>query len=213
MRQWMIVGALCVVACAPAVSSIQGDVFLMMKSGDTKRGAGLTIYLLPDSAAMQAVDSGCASVKRAMAALGDSLESAYDSLEKASNAAQRALIADILSERKRAEWDKRTMAQMASLAKGAVARKRARSEAMSMMNSVIRRTATDSATTGLNAHYSFARVAAGTYIIFGSWSIAENDYAWWSELELSPGQNITRDLDNATERSRTLYCGLTEPEG
>ena len=63
------------------------------------------------------------------------------------------------------------------------------------------------APTGVNAHYRFADVAPGAYILWAETQIGDHHYTWWAPIRVAPGDSLSRDLDNSVEANAELYCG------
>src|SRR5712691_6295739 len=68
----------------PQTGAIQGDVYLVMQSGDVKRVAGNTVRLLADSASVRGSVAGACST---FARDGHALSERYESLNKQFNQA------------------------------------------------------------------------------------------------------------------------------
>lgn len=175
-----------------AAGSIEGDVYLVMKSGDTKKGAGRTIYLVRDSDSLhQRLLRICAepapvdSIDRRAAVLHDSALAAIR--------ARNPQLMKQLAIRERATVLSRDSVKIRRIA---------------AFRLEVLAAAVDSVGTGMNAHYRFSRVSPGKFILFAEWTIADNAYQWWSPIVLAAGQSMTRDLDNSSEANNNLYCGI-----
>lgn len=165
--------------------------YLMMKSGDAKRGAGRTIALFRADDSLEARTRGICDAfgvsLRPIAARLESLKS--DALAHPGYAAT-PLFADLLG---------KTNADLARV-----------TEAMRIRyDAAMLTSAAETTGSGASAHYTFPRVPAGKYVVFSSWPIGDtHHYAWVAPVEVAGGQHVKRDLDNSVETSdQGLYCG------
>lgn len=172
--------------------SVSGDVYLVMQNGDTKRGAGVTVYLLRDTKDLERWrDTLCpqralASIKLQMSHLS-TMVSRYKAMEANS----------------RTKTDLYAKQQAASEAQlDSFSRETNRQRRESLAAALI-----DTVGTGMEARYQFAKVVPGQYVLFAEWAIADTPYAWWAKVEVLPGQSVKRDLDNSAEKGGALYCG------
>jgi hypothetical protein len=173
-----------------AGSTVEGDVYLLMKSGDTKKGAGLTIFLRPQTddliAELRAICAkyermitstrffliGCCSCKDPPLPGGPEITRYVDALVDSAerlHAAQKP------------------------------------SAARSIRAKVTARPGLETGT-GMNAHYKFEKVPPGEYFLFGEWKIGDNNYQWWAPIELLPGTVLKKDLDNSVEADGLASC-------
>jgi hypothetical protein len=60
--------------------------------------------------------------------------------------------------------------------------------------------------TGINAHFRFARVTPGRYIVWSDLGLGEDTYIWWVPVDLRSGITLQQDLDNAEELT-SQACG------
>jgi hypothetical protein len=168
-------------------ASVEGDVYLLMQNGDTKRGAGLTINLLRVSEELQRqLDLTCAEFSVRNGELGAK-----------EDALREEWIKDILNRSKDEAYRGARIARsdLAEFTLGLVANR-------------IREAKGEQSDTGMNAHYSFANVQPGLYVLFGEWQIGANEYQWWVPVELKSGQKMKRDLNTSLEAKDKLYCGI-----
>jgi hypothetical protein len=173
-------------------ANIEGDVFLVMQSGDVKPGAGETVFLLRNanelSTRLAAVCAGAAATLTHddlwLGSLKDSLElhayggtgapSAYDLIKREVvldtevARTQRALVRD--------------------------------------REQLLGRSVVAQASTGMRAHYRFSAVAPGDYAVNGTQSIGENVYSWWARVSVSGQKTVTADLDNAAVDQYRSLC-------
>jgi hypothetical protein len=169
---------------------IEGDVYLMMQNGDTKKGAGLTINLLRDGEQLRKrLDRICFS--------HDSLSKELKVREDSPYKAYMDAVLDVRKERLRME----AKAVHDSLANETVA-------TLSAVVFTLAQSAVGHSETGMNAHYSFSNIDAGRYIVFGEWTIGNNEYQWWAPVEIKAGQRLANDLNNSVEAKGKVYCGI-----
>ena len=62
------------------------------------------------------------------------------------------------------------------------------------------------APTGVNGRYRFAGVTPGAYVLWAETEIGDHHYTWWTRIHVSPGDSLTRDLDNSVEVDAQVYC-------
>lgn len=196
-------------APAAARGGIEGDAYLVMQSGDTKRGAGRAIRLLRDSPQLQSdLADVCAALELRVAAIRDSMAGPTAATKDSSEAAYRRSLADVLNESKRQAWRTLSDRHIKMLETSTVLVAGARAQATAQIDRLIVQSTADTTGTGMNAHYTFTRVAPGNYILFGDWRIGDNDYQWWAPVTAVAGRTVRRDLDNSVEADDKLYCGV-----
>jgi len=170
-----------------ATGSIGGDVYLTMQSGDVRKGAGRTIYLLADTPLLHAGrDSIC-------------VHYTFDHLPVL--AMRSAVMDSMLGNAK------------GKLAQHLVDRDMSLSAQLDTLNSamhaqvdhLIVQSIRDTTGTGMNAHYRFENEPPGSYIVYATWKIGDNDYTWWHPVEVRAGQTVKRDLDNSGAGSAIDY--------
>lgn len=165
-----------------ASATVEGDIYLVMESGDTKAGAGRTVYLLADTP----------DFRRRHAQICASHRVRYETARAADAAAlQRAVQLMIAGE---------LPPPPPSLRENGIT--------IDSITSLIATVIRAQVPSGMAAHYRFDRVAPGRYILFAEWKIGMQDYQWWSPIVLTPGQPMRRDLDNSTEAAGQVYCGI-----
>jgi hypothetical protein len=176
---------------AAGPGSIEGDVYLMMKSGDTKRGAGRLVALFRADDSLEARTRGiCGAFATSLRPIIAQLESLKNDAVKHPGYGATPLFADL--------WGK-TNADLARV-----------TEAMRVRyDAALLTSAAETTGSGASAHYAFPRVPAGKYLVFSSWPIGDvHHYAWIAPVEVAAGQHVKRDLDNSVETSdQGLYCG------
>lgn len=180
--------------------SVSGNVYLVMQSGDTKRGSGVTVSLLRDTKDLERWrnilcpqrELGNLELQIRRSKATDSLTKALDPWTDAHSRTKRRIEKDLYEKEKAA-----SEAQLDSL----------RRETIREMRESLAAALVDTVSSGMEAHYQFANVPPGDYVVFAEWAIGDNRYAWWAPVEVRSGQSVKRDLDNSTEESGQLYCG------
>lgn len=181
---------------------VEGDVYLVMENGDTKRGAGREVLLLRHGVlAMR--DSAC---KRHFAVSTRRSDSLTAVARRSSDSASYYLWKrnDTASARQfyQAAQRDEEFADQARASEKSSAEQRRSSDMQRLLNYVVRR-----AGTGMNAHYRFADVPPGRYVVYSEWTINGVEYAWWAPVTVVPGRAVDRDLDNSVmSRERLLVC-------
>lgn len=190
----------CVVLGSPAASqagkatvrgTLEGDVYLMMQNGDTKKGAGGWVKLIrSDSSLVNNLQAIC----RDHYDVSERLEAQSDSVRARSVAMtyKDLKLGDKLSD------------SASALAKASRLHMR---QGTDDTRSILRMRVVDSARTGMNAHYRFSSVRPGNYLLFYEWEIANNLHQWITSVAVGVGQTITLDLDN--EALEKKICGPT----
>ena len=170
-------------AAKPA--TVEGDIYLVMQSGDTKPGAGRTVYLLADTPEFRTRhDQICASHQA------------------------RKRVAEVAD---RAEWDRRFELIRSGQTPPSTKPDAAIREFAQTIDSVTSLIATvlrAQVPSGMAAHYRFDGVVPGRYVLFSEWKIGVEDYQWWSPIVLTSAQAMRHDLDNSTEAGGRVYCGI-----
>lgn len=173
---------------APSRGTIEGDVYLVMKSGDTKRGAGRMVLLLKDSPSLQAsMHAACLQYALRVAPLVTWKRALEDSAAHASDSLY-ALIA-----------------RSTRVDRGIQALK---DEAVDSIVAAIAANLVDSTSAGMSAHYVFEGVRAGRYVLYSQWQIADYGYRWWAPIAVAAGRRVRRDLDNSSELGTSIFCGI-----
>lgn len=192
MRTWLTAGIVLLALARPALGSAQngaaapgaapassavleGDVSLVLGSGETRRLAASTVYLVPDS------------VTRSLAPLcvmRDSTRTQYVRMRRPIRLARDA------ARRSRGETRAAFLLQAdsAGMAALAVLESVRRAE----MQIIERVTAQRSVQTGAAAHYAFTDVPPGAYALY---SDTDRGAFWFVPVQVVPGRQ-TRDLNN-----------------
>jgi len=147
---------------APKPATVEGDVYLMTKAGDTRRGAGRVVLLLSD-------DDGLLK-SRVLVPCANALvrtneltrwEAALLDTEKLIRNGRPGLpdIYDVLSREQR-------------IVRGIAA---INIEMRDSIMRVIAKSIVDSAGSGMNAHYRFSIAKPGRYVAFSDWSLGDHE--------------------------------------
>lgn len=170
--------------------TIEGDAYLVMKSGDTKKGAGNTLYLIRETPELhldmlstcQVFNLSAVPLYKTQKAVNDSII-AYRS--------NTSLWATLV------ERSSRISSELAGL----------RGTAVVSTRKIILEAAIDTTGTGVSGHYRFTGVQPGQYFVYGWWPIADSTYVWYAPVTVAASQTSKRDLDNSVEVRKTIYCG------
>jgi hypothetical protein len=191
-----------------AAGRVEGDLYLVMKSGDTKRGAGRTVYLLRDTKDLRSgLALACAAHDSVERRQRDSVAAVRQNLKDSAEAAYRTYLAGITNSEKGGKWNRLSGREMATFTEQSELTASLATATRAIIDAMIVRSAIDTTGSGMNAHYSFAISKPGKYVLFSDWQIGDNAYRWWLPIEITSGKSIRRDLDNAAEASDKLYCG------
>ena len=176
-----------------ATASLQGDVYVLTQSGEVKKGAANTVYLvaLP---------------------LKQSFRDQFDSLCVIHNATFRdwtkqnseRIIAAINSQK-----NSLIDATMASTLAHIDTVKQQQSE---WRNRLVSYQSAFTSPTGVNAHYAFTNIPPGSYLLVASMSLLARYYEWYVPVTLSAGGLVTVDLDSNNMRvGESFACDSHEP--
>jgi len=193
-----VVSFVAVTACgfgrSQQFASVEGDVYLVMQNGDTKRGAGRTVYLVadPDSATFRRMAAACDSVKTQLATLRST--STKETI--------RAFEQRLRASRQLADTNPYQAEETESLAeKSNVRAQAAIGRFESLYRQLPQRIAAmlpnplDSARAGMEARY-FLRMPSGSYLLYSEWLIGDIPYQWVVPIKASAGDSLRKDLDN-----------------
>jgi hypothetical protein len=176
------------VAAAALPTIIEGDAYLLMKNGDTKRGTGLTVVLLndPDGRLTNRLTTVCTNGKLRALQLAAWKLALIDS-EKYARA-----------EKPGAPSMFELVSRETRLQKGIdLIAKETRDSSLSL----IRPAVADSASTGMSAHYRFDHAQPGGHLVLAYWPIGEITYSWLAPISVpESGKTYIRDLDNSVAR-------------
>ncbi len=161
-------------------TSISGSIFLLMKSGDTRRGEGLTVYLYPAISAD--TQASITAICRQMEARGAELTKKFWAYSDSGDAKQ--LMSSLAYERSSAARDSTKAMEIVGV------------DAISRLRFA---TPTARVNTALQPRYAFTRVSPGDYILRADWVIGSRTYHW-EELVTVADKPIPLDLTGDNER-------------
>lgn len=162
-----------------ATATLSGDVYLVMASGDVKRGAAVDVTLFRYSdhdSLSHRLDVICVAYLQQLHALFDSSRALDDSIREHPGAGSY--------------WGPKSMAlvlETDTLRRGV----RTITDALILGGVVAARTRT-----GLEAHYTFKAVRPGEYRVRAIMAVGEHEYRWWVPAVLRAGEGRTLDLNH-----------------
>lgn len=178
MRSGMIVGAWLSLAAGSVQAqgaTVEGDVFLATNAGAVMKGAALTVRLAPVTPQLaQTIVGACEAGEKALASPPSGI------------AAVAPNDPPFLVEKKR---------ETHAMSAAAIARDRLRV--------VLDSSAARTARTGMDAHYRFADVPAGRYVMSAEWT-ASRFYLLADVVTVSESGSVSLNLDNGAERASSL---------
>jgi hypothetical protein len=149
----------------PTTGSVQGDVYVVTRTGELNRAAGGQVRLVRYS------DTLRADMERVCATYGERLMASLRVKRDLSDSA--------------ATLDAETRSGLRAVLRGATLR---------------------TVPTGATGHYRFADVGSGGFALWAETELGDHHYTWWVPIRISPGDSLTRDLDNGVEADARLYC-------
>ena len=200
----------------PSTGSIEGDVFLVMQSGDVKQGAGNTVYLIRASDSLsRGLAAICADFRKKVGATAARMPS------DGTGDTPTKLIGDTSIEvvQSYVSLLKETTEQLADMTWGDHSPKATAtragfdsigafvSEAKAAVRAQLALATVSQTGTGMKAHYRFDQALPGSYDLWAETTIGNNPYTWWAPLTVKAGDSLHVDLDNSKEKAATLYCG------
>jgi hypothetical protein len=215
-------------------ASLEGDVYLVMRSGDTKRAAGNTVYLIRDSDSLQrALGDACEGLLSARATAARSL-AAHPAAKSDVDSRRERTLRDSIDRYAKVAMSPQSLPSVARAADSAAAHfenelrlmssapvqaleeERVRNRAAiadseliatQRVHSIVMHAVVDTVGTGVNAHFRFGSVPEGRYALFAEWVVGDNAYTWWKSVQVQAAQSQRVDLDNSSESRSKLYCG------
>lgn len=179
-------------ATSSAKGVIEGDVYLLMRSGDVRKGAGLAVHLIRDPDAVSAL----------LTANCDQYRPRYADLEHLQTKRQQEVTDNIgrsTSDFQQAlDNQRRAYGQMTELFDSTTA----------SADRILLAASLTSVNSGVNAHFKFENVPAGSYGLWTQFPIGEHSYQWFIPLRLVAGQHLVRDLDTDSMNREVVYCGI-----
>jgi hypothetical protein len=172
-----------------ASTRVEGDVYLVMKSGDTKRGTGRTVYLLQGNVSE--------SLARICASYDDLVSHQTDSLNAIRNRLYDSAVA--VARVSKAAEDRLRVRIGLTYHDQDSAKSRTQSLTVHAIDDAINSSVIDTTGSGMDAHYVFSVAKPGKYVVFSGWTIGDRLYQWWAPIDVALGQTLKRDLDNSVE--------------
>lgn len=173
--------------------AIEGDVYLQMKNGDTKRGVGQQVLLLRSTFPLR--DSILSMCRRSASNVAH-LENWYLALRRDSEAIARRGLPGAPSTYDVVAREVRVKFGIAS----------ASSESHFAARRLVAEAVVDSTSTSMSARYSFEKVLPGEYVLYSTWNIADVDYVWLVPVTVTSGGSAKRDLNNSVVVSGEVMC-------
>ncbi len=178
---------------APKAAAVEGDVYLVMQSGDAKRAPGVTVFLLRDTPTLRLNLAGVCQM--------------YDLKTKIPMGYYLALRDSMARASARNEFELygKLSARLLPLGKSLES---AKGDVIhDLFESIQLEGPLDTAGTGAAAHYTFPDVPLGAYVLFAQWTFADKVYQWLASVSVRSPTLVRRDLDNSVEASALLGCG------
>jgi hypothetical protein len=173
-----------------SASTVEGDVYVVTQSGDTKRGAGRTVLLLKDAGVRDTIRAVCGRALQHQIDLTKWRAALLDTERLVRSGAYTTEdIYQILNREQRID-------------KGIASWK---VDARKAVLDAVAAAIVDSTGTGMNAHYRFEVARPGSYFLFSDWDMGDNHYVWWAPVTI--GRTAAkRDLDNSVIVDRGAFC-------
>jgi hypothetical protein len=169
-------------ACRPSqpkYARLQGDVYLVMKSGDVKRGAGNVVHLLADRETLsQDMSRVCETELRHLLSVR----------HRSGPASEHHLMMPV---------DPSQVTDSALLI---------RLVSRAAMEAVLTGATMATSPTGVEGHYQFDSLRAGRYVLWATTDIGAHHYTWWAGILVAAGDSLRHDLDNASEADARINC-------
>lgn len=160
----------------PAPARIDGDVYLVTAEGDVKPAAGIVVRLLPAASEV--------AIARRLAENCDDEARALRRWDQRQDSVAHMLGGKTFSEKAQSMRELTESLLATTKSAGAV------------KDRVLLAAVTDSAPTGMHAHYTFAQIKPGSYFLWAETKISEQRYIWWKLVRVASGQALQEDLDN-----------------
>lgn len=185
-------------SCGPGKGSVQGDVYFTGTQGAPVRAAGVTVELLHggDSAAA-AIDRVCEQEMRESIRLKLALSQAMTS--------GMAHVGELGSDEDLASYAR--YAPIVNATKDTI--RTLSQETLKRLAAIEQSATSDSSVTRIDAHYRFATVPAGKYIVLARGVYGGEFRGWLAPVEVRAKRDTTVDLSPATEHTDRLTCGIT----
>jgi hypothetical protein len=172
---------------------IEGDIYLLMESGDVRKGAGLTVHLLRDSdATAKLLASNC-----------DQYRSLYGDLDRREAAARAASMSALRSgSYDEAQRQGKEETRLSGLTFKLF------DETTASADKILLDASISESNSGVNSHFKFDGVPAGSYALWAQFPIGERWYQWFIPVTVAPGVRVVRDLGTASMNRQVVYCGI-----
>jgi hypothetical protein len=176
------------------VSSVEGDVYLVMQNGDIKKAAANTVLLVQNTPALRVdLDSACAQISRYTRSLGT--DSGVIDLAKTFAKQRLGPRADSL--------------QLVLVTRAIESQHRTEiliDETVSRTQKALQAATVATSPTGMNAHYRFSGVKPGDYLLFAETTIGSLYYQWLGGFSVKAGEALAKDLDNSIAIQGQTFC-------
>lgn len=168
--------------------NIQGDIYVVLPNGDTKRGAGQTIYVLRDPDALTAaLDASCAQWNTIVQPKYAEYRSWQAKLSNPKNAQEQRSAMDQV---------RLTGNELDSL----------RQSMQLTQDHIVASYIVDSTDANIDSHY-IVGVPAEKIVLYSAWTIDRTPYHWWKVVQPRAGLLLTFDLNNKSLSQRP-YCQI-----
>lgn len=187
-----------------ALARVEGDVYLLMQSGDTKRGSGLPVHLVRHS---DSLESRLRAECRHLDSVAARLMSQHLEYSRRAQA---------LHDRATRHTQAENYNQAAEAADAAAAQDRRASQAMreaealtttSAVNlrAILSAASSRVTTSGLAAHFTVDSIPPGLYMLVAEWPVGERSYRWLVPVTAVARQTLRQDLDHSNASEDALY--------
>jgi len=179
---------------------IQGDVYLVTRSGEVRQGAANQIFLIPrDIDLSEEWRNVCSSQKADFDAIQANNNQRSAELDRLVDTASSSSVA----QRYREDYIEHLEYSLSSLQDAVRTQSRERTE-------WIISKAQSQAPTGMRAHYEFS-LAPGLYWLFAEMQLGSNFNRWLVPIEIESGDALTLDLDNNNLLAPTKFNCDNQP--
>ncbi len=180
-----------------AAGSVQGDVYLVVGSGDVRQGAANQVFLLPKK---DTFPSEWTALCNRLKAEFELIMQQNDLLRAEHEEKIRLATNSTDIQRLRTESGSFLEADIASIMDHVITQGEEQSR-------WIKSLALKSSPTGMQAHY-IIEASAGDYWIFAEMPLGNDKHTWLIPISITDGNNQTLDLDNTnTLPADRLFCG------
>lgn len=171
---------------------IEGDIYLVLRNGEIRQGAGRTVLLLRNRGSLEAgLARICQDRRERNESMKQAIQQLTDSLEAIPFEQLFAPLGEGLKAQKSALRDSMLMSESY-----------ARKKSLELLAGAIQA----EASAGMNAHYSVSGVPVGEYVLFTEWQLATTIYRWWVPVTVAEGKTIRIDLNGDNITRQRLFC-------